>query len=98
MDVAVALSLRLGKCVSLLKEKDGKVVAVYDLGGGTFDAAILRKTADGFEIVGRPEGIERMGGIDFDAAVFAHVDRALDQEVHVGALLAGPAGHFPFRK
>lgn len=25
----------------------GQVVAVYDLGGGTFDAAILRKTADG---------------------------------------------------
>ena len=59
----------------------GQVVAVYDLGGGTFDAAILRKTADGFEIVGRPEGIERMGGIDFDAAVFAHVDRALDGQL-----------------
>lgn len=59
----------------------GEVVAVYDLGGGTFDAAVLRKTADGFEIIGRPEGIERMGGIDFDAAVFAHVDRALDGQL-----------------
>ena len=55
----------------------GKVVAVYDLGGGTFDAAILRKTEDSFEILGRPEGIERLGGIDFDAAVFAHVARSL---------------------
>ena len=55
----------------------GKVVAVYDLGGGTFDAAILRKTADSFEILGRPEGIERLGGIDFDAAIFAHVARSL---------------------
>ena len=55
-----------------------QVVAVYDLGGGTFDAAILRKAEEGFEIIGRPEGIERMGGIDFDAAVFAHVDRSLD--------------------
>ncbi len=27
----------------------------------------------GFEILGQPEGIERLGGIDFDAAVFAHV-------------------------
>jgi actin-like ATPase involved in cell morphogenesis len=53
------------------------VVAVYDLGGGTFDAAVLRKTADGFEILGRPEGIEHLGGIDFDAAVFAHVARSL---------------------
>ena len=56
---------------------EGAVVAVYDLGGGTFDAAVLRKSADGFEILGRPEGIERLGGIDFDAAVFGHVSRAL---------------------
>jgi len=56
----------------------GEVVAVYDLGGGTFDAAVLRRTETGFEILGRPEGIERMGGIDFDAAVFAHVNRSLD--------------------
>ena len=51
----------------------GAVVAVYDLGGGTFDAAVLRKHGDGFEILGEPEGIERLGGIDFDEAVFAHV-------------------------
>lgn len=56
----------------------GEIVAVYDLGGGTFDAAVLRRTTTGFEIIGRPEGIERMGGIDFDAAVFAHVNRALE--------------------
>jgi molecular chaperone DnaK len=55
----------------------GSVVAVYDLGGGTFDAAVLRKTATGFEILGQPEGIERLGGIDFDAAVFNHVAQAL---------------------
>lgn len=55
----------------------GDVVAVYDLGGGTFDAAVLRKTADGFAIVGSPEGIERLGGIDFDQAVFAHAARTL---------------------
>ncbi|HEX7746753.1 MAG TPA: Hsp70 family protein, partial [Micromonosporaceae bacterium] len=55
----------------------GAVVAVYDLGGGTFDAAVLRKTPVGFEILGRPEGIERLGGIDFDAAVFNHVAGAI---------------------
>ncbi len=55
----------------------GQVIAVYDLGGGTFDAAVLRKTAGGFEILGQPEGIERLGGIDFDAAVFGHVARSL---------------------
>ena len=62
--------------------KPGQIVAVYDLGGGTFDAAILAKTDTGFEILGEPEGIERLGGIDFDAAVFGfvadHLDGALD--------------------
>ncbi|GGN86145.1 hypothetical protein GCM10010112_67330 [Actinoplanes lobatus] len=53
-------------------------VAVYDLGGGTFDAAVLRKTPEGFELIGKPEGIERLGGVDFDAAIFAHVAGALD--------------------
>ncbi|HEV7651943.1 MAG TPA: Hsp70 family protein [Actinophytocola sp.] len=55
----------------------GAVVAVYDLGGGTFDAAVLRRTATGFAILGEPEGIERLGGIDFDAAVFNHVRTSL---------------------
>jgi actin-like ATPase involved in cell morphogenesis len=55
----------------------GEIVAVYDLGGGTFDAAVLRKTESGFETLGEPQGVERLGGIDFDAAVFAHVRNAV---------------------
>jgi actin-like ATPase involved in cell morphogenesis len=51
----------------------GDVVAVYDLGGGTFDAAVLRKTVTGFETLGTPQGIERLGGIDLDHAVLTHV-------------------------
>ncbi|MEA5361588.1 Hsp70 family protein [Amycolatopsis sp., V23-08] len=58
--------------------EDGAVVAVYDLGGGTFDATVLRKRGGGFEILGTPEGIEGLGGVDFDEAVFGHVDRTLD--------------------
>ena len=48
----------------------GALVAVYDLGGGTFDATVLRTAEHGFDILGRPEGIEGLGGIDFDEAVF----------------------------
>ena len=59
----------------------GELVAVYDLGGGTFDAALLRKTATSFEVVGAPEGIEHLGGIDVDDAVFEHVKRSLDGAV-----------------
>ena len=56
----------------------GDVVAVYDLGGGTFDAALVRADDDGFSLLGVPEGMERLGGLDIDQAVFAHVDAALD--------------------
>lgn len=74
----------------------GDMVAVYDLGGGTFDAAVLHRLDSGFELVGRAEGIERLGGIDFDEAVFQHVRRTVgpglteldhDDPVSAGALL-----------
>lgn len=61
----------------------GEVVAVYDFGGGTFDAALVRRTAERFELIGVPEGMERLGGIDFDQAVLAHVDSTL------GGLVSG---------
>jgi molecular chaperone DnaK len=51
----------------------GSTIAVYDFGGGTFDAAVVRKGDTDFRMVGRPEGLERLGGIDFDQAVFEHV-------------------------
>lgn len=45
----------------------GRTVAVYDLGGGTFDAALVRRSAGGgFELVGSADGIDRLGGVDFD--------------------------------
>ncbi len=59
----------------------GATIAVYDLGGGTFDATVLRATPTGFELLGEPEGIERLGGIDIDQAVFAFVVQALDGAV-----------------
>ncbi|MGO9780078.1 MAG: Hsp70 family protein [Streptosporangiaceae bacterium] len=59
----------------------GALVAVYDLGGGTFDATVLRTTEHGFDILGRPDGIEGLGGVDFDEAVFTHVDQTLDGAV-----------------
>ncbi|MFI7672371.1 Hsp70 family protein [Actinophytocola sp. NPDC049390] len=60
---------------------DGEIVAVYDLGGGTFDTTILRMRPDGIEILGTPEGIEHMGGVDFDETVLATVDDRLDGAV-----------------
>jgi actin-like ATPase involved in cell morphogenesis len=57
---------------------DGEVVAVYDLGGGTLDTTVLRMRADSMEILGTPEGIEHLGGMDFDDALLAHLDEKLD--------------------
>jgi outer membrane protein assembly factor BamB/actin-like ATPase involved in cell morphogenesis len=51
----------------------GETIAVYDLGGGTFDAAVLRKTPGGFEVLGQPQGVEQLGGIDFDEAILEYV-------------------------
>jgi actin-like ATPase involved in cell morphogenesis len=52
----------------------GATLAVYDLGGGTFDAAVVRKDSPAsFTVLGRPEGIDGLGGVNFDEAIFEHV-------------------------
>ncbi|MHC6593098.1 Hsp70 family protein [Arthrobacter sp. C152] len=69
---------------SQVRVEEGSTIAVYDLGGGTFDTAVLRKTGSSrFELAGRPEGIEDLGGADFDAEVFRYVSG------HTGGVLAG---------
>ncbi|MEZ5248412.1 MAG: Hsp70 family protein [Ilumatobacteraceae bacterium] len=55
----------------------GDVVAVYDFGGGTFDATVVRVSATP-EVIGQPAGLERLGGIDIDQLVLTHVLGVLD--------------------
>jgi len=43
-------------------------VVIYDLGGGTFDASLLKMTGHANEVV-ISEGIQRLGGDDFDEAI-----------------------------
>ena len=43
-------------------------VLIYDLGGGTFDASLLKMTGRLNEVV-LSEGIQRLGGDDFDEAI-----------------------------
>jgi actin-like ATPase involved in cell morphogenesis len=47
----------------------GQQIAVYDFGGGTFDAAILRRTHGDFEVAGPPAGRDPLGGEDIDARI-----------------------------
>eukprot|EP01126_Amoeba_proteus_P005140 TRINITY_DN116_c0_g2_i1.p1 TRINITY_DN116_c0_g2~~TRINITY_DN116_c0_g2_i1.p1 ORF type:complete len:609 (-),score=128.89 TRINITY_DN116_c0_g2_i1:136-1962(-) len=56
-----------------MKQDDsGKVVAVYDLGGGTFDISIL-EISDGVFEVKATNGDTFLGGEDFDNALFSHM-------------------------
>ncbi len=56
--------------------KVGKYVLVYDLGGGTFDLAVLAREDDGlFHPALEPQGIKRCGGDDFDEALYNYCDQ-----------------------
>jgi len=50
------------------KSEDGKLIAVYDLGGGTFDVSIL-EIGDGVFEVRSTNGDTYLGGEDFDMAL-----------------------------
>ncbi|MEL7544298.1 MAG: molecular chaperone DnaK [Pseudomonadota bacterium] len=51
-----------------LEKKDGKTIAVYDLGGGTFDVSIL-EIGDGVFEVKSTNGDTFLGGEDFDMRI-----------------------------
>jgi len=55
-----------------LEKKDGGVVAVYDLGGGTFDVSVL-EIGDGVFEVKSTNGDTFLGGEDFDAAIIEYL-------------------------
>lgn len=63
-----AASLAYG--LGMNKEKE-KIVAVYDLGGGTFDISILRIANGIFEVLST-NGDTYLGGDDFDNAIVKH--------------------------
>ncbi len=50
----------------------GACVVVYDLGAGTFDASVVRRTADGFEVLAT-DGLDDAGGLDIDAAIVTEI-------------------------
>ena len=51
-----------------LDKTDGKVIAVYDLGGGTFDISLLEISGGVFEVKAT-NGDTSLGGEDFDLAI-----------------------------
>ncbi|MDJ0977718.1 MAG: molecular chaperone DnaK [Erythrobacter sp.] len=55
-----------------MDKEDGKTIAVYDLGGGTFDVSIL-EIGDGVFEVKSTNGDTFLGGEDFDNAIVEHL-------------------------
>jgi molecular chaperone DnaK len=55
-----------------LDKADGKVIAVFDLGGGTFDVSILEINGGVFEVKAT-NGDTLLGGEDFDEALLQHL-------------------------
>ncbi|HEX2569402.1 MAG TPA: Hsp70 family protein [Polyangia bacterium] len=53
-------------------------IAVYDLGGGTFDASIIAMSDVLHEVI-TTEGVSRLGGEDFDAALLELACRMADR-------------------
>ncbi len=72
---AAALAYGLGKNI-------GQTIAVYDLGGGTFDVSILEIGDDVFEVKST-NGDTFLGGEDFDAALVEHLASTFSQEAGI---------------
>jgi len=63
----------------LEKLDDQQTVAVYDLGGGTFDLSILQMKEGLFEVISTA-GDTRLGGDDLDIAIASHIQKRLGLE------------------
>ena len=59
---------------------EGGHLVVYDLGGGTFDTAVVTARRGGFEVEGRPGGDQNIGGELFDKLVMNHIGERLAPE------------------
>ncbi|KAM6379739.1 stress-70 protein, mitochondrial [Pluvialis apricaria] len=65
-----------------LDKSEDKVIAVYDLGGGTFDISILEIQKGVFEVKST-NGDTFLGGEDFDQALLQHIVKEFKREMGV---------------
>ena len=62
-----------------MDKADGKTIAVFDLGGGTFDVSILEISGGVFEVKAT-NGDTMLGGEDFDEELLAHLLKEFQKE------------------
>ena len=82
---AASLAYGLG-----MRNDETKTVAVYDLGGGTFDISVLRISNGIFEVLST-NGDTYLGGDDFDHAIVKHwidLKRIKEEEINTHKSLA----------
>ncbi len=65
-----------------LDKKDAKLIAVYDLGGGTFDVSIL-ELGDGVFEVKSTNGDTFLGGEDFDSKILYYIMSSFKTETGI---------------
>jgi hypothetical protein len=71
----------------------GQALAVFDFGGGTLDIAVLERRQDGSFGVLADGGLHDLGGLDFDAALVAHIGETVRQrEPEIWKRLENPSG------
>jgi len=63
-------------------DKNGKVIGVFDLGGGTFDVSIL-EICDGVFEVKATNGDTLLGGEDFDETLLSHLLKEFKKETGI---------------
>ncbi|WP_426513363.1 Hsp70 family protein [Dactylosporangium sp. McL0621] len=75
----------------------GRCVLVYDLGAGTFDASVVRRTGDGFTVLAE-EGLTDAGGLDIDAAIVSYLGAVYSSRApEAWARLSRPGGPVELR-
>lgn len=62
-----------------MDNKDGETIAVFDLGGGTFDVSVLEISSGVFEVKST-NGDTFLGGEDFDNALLNHLLKTFQNE------------------
>jgi hypothetical protein len=67
----------------------GRALVVYDLGAGTFDVSVVRRSHNGFEVVAAG-GLADVGGLDLDGIVVEHARTHTAQASAAWGRLAWP--------
>ncbi|ETO10372.1 chaperone protein DnaK [Reticulomyxa filosa] len=82
---AAALAYGIGKDSGVADPKKDGIVAVYDLGGGTFDISILSLSEGVFEVMAT-NGDTALGGEDFDHELLKYIGNEFKKQQQIDLL------------